>query len=318
MFMRRLYLVQRLAMKNLIKFILITCWLVSSVMILNGQSPAEMTIKKDVVYGHAGGVDLKLDIGQPAGKGPFPVVLFFHGGGWQQGDKSHMHKWIQKFVSLGYVGVSVGYRFAPAFKWPSQVHDAKAAVRYLRAHAAVLNIDPTRIGAMGESAGGYLALMLGVTSSRDNLEGEGGSPEYSSRVQAVVSYVSATDFTLPGLELSPALEAEMQKYYKKSLKEVRTDFTGATGPDDPILKKISVVTYIDKEDAPVLMFYGDSDPFVSIEHGYRLQRALEKVYVSNELNIIKGGGHGWTGKPEEETTRHMLEYFERMLKNRMR
>lgn len=316
--MRRLGTVQRIRMKNLIQCILIMCWLISSVMISNGQSPAEIIIKKDVVYGHAGGVDLMLDIGQPEGKGPFPVVLFFHGGGWQQGDKSHMHKWIQKFVSLGYVGVSVGYRFAPAFKWPSQVHDAKAAVRYLRDHAAALNIDPTRIGAMGESAGGYLALMLGVTSPGDKLEGGSGSPEYSSSVQAVVSYVSATDFTLPGLELSPELEAEMQKYYKKSLKEVRTDFTGATGLDDPIMKKISVVTYVDKEDAPVLMLYGDSDPFVSIEHGYRLQRALEKVNVSNELIIVKGGGHGWTGKQEEETTRQMMEYFKRMLKNQMR
>jgi acetyl esterase/lipase len=227
-----------------------------------------------------------------------------------------MHKWIRKVVSLGYVGVSVGYRFAPEFKWPSQVEDAKAAVRYLRAHASELNIDPARIGVMGESAGGYLALMLGVTSARDNLEGDGGFPEYSSSVQAVVSYVSSTDFMLPALELSPELEAEMQKYYGKSLKEVRTDFTGATGPDDPILKRISVVTYVDKEDAPVLMFCGDRDPFVSIEHAYRLQQALKKVNVPNELVIVKGGGHGWTGKSEEETTKQMMEYFGRLLKSR--
>jgi acetyl esterase/lipase len=285
---------------------------------LSGQVHSEVIIKKDIVYGHSGGVDLKLDIGFPEGKGPFPVILFFHGGGWQQGDKSHMHKWIRKVVASGYVGVSVGYRFAPAFKWPSQVQDAKTAVRYLRAHAEELKIDPGRMGAMGESAGGYLALMLGVTAAHDNLEGEGGYPEYSSSVQAVVSYVSATDFTLPGLELSPELEAAMQKYYQKSLKEVRTDFTGATGPDDPILKRISVVTYVDKEDAPILMFYGDSDPIVSIEHAYQLQRALEKVNVPNELVIVKGGGHGWTGKLEEETTQKMLEYFNRMLNNRMR
>lgn len=282
------------------------------------QTPAEVMIKKDIIYGHAGGVDLKMDVGQPVGEGPFPVILFFHGGGWQQGDKSHMHKWIRQVVASGYVGVSVGYRFAPGFKWPSQVHDAKAAVRYLRAHSKELKIDPARMGAMGESAGGYLALMLGVTAARDNLEGEGGNPEYSSRVQAVVSYVSAADFTLPGLELSPEMEAAMQKYYQKSLKEVRTDFTGATGPEDPILKRISVVTYVDKEDAPVLMFYGDSDPIVSIEHAYQLQRALDKVHVPNELVIVKGGGHGWTGKPEEETTRQMLEYFNRKLNNRMR
>lgn len=225
-----------------------------------------------------------------------------------------MHKWIRKVAASGYVGVSVGYRFAPTFKWPSQVEDAKAAVRYVRAHASSLGIDPSRIGVMGESAGGYLALMLGVTSPSDGFEGEEGNPEISSRVQVVVSYVSAADFTLPGLELSPALEAEMHKYYQKSLKEVRSDFTGATGPDDPILKRISVVTYVDKGDVPVMMFYGDSDPFVSIEHAHRLKGVLDKAQVANELIIVKGGGHGWTGEPEKETTRQMMEYFERMLK----
>lgn len=295
-------------------YFLLTCLLFSPPLSLIGQPPS-VTIQTDIVYGHAGGVDLKLDIGYPEGTGPFPVIVFMHGGGWQQGDKSHMHKWVRKFTSAGYVGVSVGYRFAPEFKWPAQVQDVKTAVQYLRAHSGELKIDPARIGAMGESAGGYLALMLGVTSPGDGLEGQNDYTNYPSNVQAVVSFVSATDFTLPGLPLTPELEAEMQKYYNKSLKEVRTDFTGATGPDDPILKKISVVSYVDKSDPPVLMFYGDIDPIVSIEHAYRLQRALEKANVPNELIIVKGGGHGWTGALQEETSRQMLEFFERTLKH---
>ena len=179
---------------------------------LKGQTPSEVSITKDIVYGHTGGVDLKLDIGYPKGKGPFPVILFFHGGGWQQGDKWHMHRWIQKFASSGYAGVAVGYRFAPEFKWPSQIQDAKTAVRYLRAHAKELNIDPNRIGAMGESAGGYLALMLGVTSPPDGLDGENEYAEFSSRVQAVTSFFSATDFTLPPTQLTPEKDEEMLKY----------------------------------------------------------------------------------------------------------
>lgn len=300
-------------MKHLLLCVLITLLIKS--LSVNGQTPSGITIKKDIVYGHAGGTDLKMDIGSPEGNGPFPVILFFHGGGWQQGDKSHMHKWIRMYAASGYVGVSVGYRFAPQFKWPSQVQDAKAAVRYLRAHANELHIDPARMGVMGESAGGYLALMLGVTSPADGLEGEGGYPEFSSRVNTVVSYFSATDLTLPALKLSPELEAEMLKYYNKSLKEVRADFTGATGPDDPVLKKISVVTYVDKSDAPVLMFHGDSDPFVSMEHAFRLQSAQKKFNVPNEVIIVKGGGHGWTGALQEQTTQQMTAYFERMLKN---
>lgn len=283
---------------------------------LSGQTQNEVNITRDIVYGHAGGVELKMDMGTPEGKGPFPVILFFHGGGWQQGDKSHMHKWIRKVVASGYAGVSVGYRFAPEYKWPSQVQDAKTAVRYLRAQARELNLDPSRFGAMGESAGGYLALMVGMTSPKDNLEGESGYPTFSSKVQAVVSYVSATDFTLPRAELSPELQAEMQRYYHKSLDQVRMDFTGAESPDDPILKKISVLPYVDRDDPPVMMFYGDSDPFVSIDNGYKMQHALEKVNVPSELFIVKGGGHGWTGPSQEETTQKMLAFFEEKLKGR--
>ncbi len=303
-------------MKCLFYCILIAGLLFIHSLSLNGQTPSEIIIKKDIVYGHVGGTDQKLDIGQPEGKGPFPVILFFHGGGWQQGDKPHMHRWIRQFVSLGYVGVSVGYRFAPQYKWPSQVQDAKAAVRYLRAHAEELNIDPTRVGVMGESAGGYLALMVGVASPNDGLEGDSGNSGFSSNVQAVVSYFSATDFTLPGLPLTPELEAEMQKYYKKSLKEVRAEFTGASGPDDLILKKISVLPYVDKDDPPVMMFHGDSDPFVSLEHPRRLQNALQKANVPSELIIVKAGGHGWTGTLQEETTRQMSAFFQRILKDK--
>jgi len=280
---------------------------------IKGQTRSILSIRKDIVYGIAEGVELKLDIAQPEGQGPFPAILFFHGGGWQQGDKSHKHRWIQKFVSLGYVGVSVGYRFAPRFKWPIQVYDAKQAVRCLRTHAEEINIDPTRIGAMGESAGAYLALMLGVTSPGDNLEGPITS-EVSTRVQAVVSYFSATDFTIKGLQLTPELEADMLKYYNKSLKEVRDEFTGASGPGDPILKKISVVTYVEQGDPPVLMFHGDSDPFSSLEHPRRLNAALDKAKVPNQLIIVKGGGHGWTGSLQEGTTRQMMNFFERILK----
>lgn len=272
---------------------------------------------KDIVYGRSGGVELKLDLAQPAkGEGPFPVVFFFHGGGWQQGNKSHMHRWLRRFASEGYVSVSVAYRFAPQFKWPSQVEDAKAAIRFLRGNALAYDIDPDRIGTMGESAGGYLALMTGLTAPSDGLEGEGGSAEFSSSVHAVVSYFSATDFSGPARVLTSELQKEIQKYYNKSLTQVRADFTGTSDPDDPILKKISVLPYVDKNDPPVLIFQGDSDPFVSVDQARKLASRLEHSNVPHELIIVKGGGHGWTGALQDETTRQMLEFFHRVLKGK--
>jgi acetyl esterase/lipase len=284
---------------------------------LSAQPAKDIFIEKDIVYGHAGGVDLKFDLAKPIeGIGPFPIIVFFHGGGWQAGDKSHGHHWIQMFAKSGYVGVTVGYRFAPAFKWPSQVQDAKTAIRYLRANAEALNIDPDRIGVMGESAGGYLALMVGVTDPADDLEGDGGSPEISSGVHAVVSYFSVSDFTLPGAKLSQEVETDVMQYYKKPLSEVLADFIGTQDPDDSILTKMSVITYIDKNDPPVQIFQGDTDPFVSVEQAQRLKRALEKANVPHELVLVKGGGHGWTGELQDKTNRQMLAFFERELKQK--
>jgi len=248
--------------------------------------------------------------------GPFPVILFFHGGGWQAGDKSHGHHWIRMFADSGYVGVSVGYRFAPEFKWPSQILDAKAAVRFLRANAAALKIDPHRIGVMGESAGGYLALMAGMTDPSDSLEGDGDFPGISSQVQAVVSYFSTSDFTLPKAKLSPEVEAHVREYYNKSLDEVLADFMGNRDPDISTLTKMSVITYVNKNDPPVLIFQGDADPFVSIEQAQRLENALENADVPHELIIVKGAGHGWTGELQDITNRHLFAFFARELKQK--
>ena len=274
----------------------------------------EILIQKDIVYGNAGGVDLQFDLAQPIkGVGPFPAILFFHGGGWQAGDKSHGHHWIRTFADSGFVGVTVRYRFAPTFKWPSQVEDVKAAIRYIRANAASYNVDPDRIGVMGESAGGYLALMAGMTDSDDGMEGDGGSPEFSSRVQAVASYFSVSDFTLPRSKLSAEVEAEVRQYYNKSLTDVLADFMGSYDPDDSLLTKMSVLSYIDSDDPPVQIFQGDADPFIAVEQALRLDAALEKAHVSHELVLVPGAGHGWKGKLQENTNQQMLTFFRREL-----
>jgi acetyl esterase/lipase len=271
--------------------------------------------EKDIVYGKAGGVELKLDLARPAsGKGPFPAVVWLHGGGWQAGSKSDNRVAIRKLAEQGYVAASVEYRFAPRFPFPAQIEDAKCAVRYLRAHARELNLNPERIGACGESAGGQLALLLGLMDSKDGLEGTGGHPEQSSKVQAVVSFVSATDFRKLRKAPREAEEAVRGYYGGKGLDQVMTEFLGTLDPQAPVMRQVSPVTYVNTGDPPVLTFYGDKDPFVAVEQGEFLDAALKQAGVETQMVIVKGGGHGWTGKDKERTDRLTLGFLDRHLK----
>src|SRR5262249_18458655 len=150
----------------------------------------------DLVFGKGGGADLKLDLAMPKeGDGPFPAVVCIHGGGWVGGDRKQMKQTIEVLAGRGYVAISPEYRLAPRDRFPAQIEDCKAAVRWLRANAGKYHVDPRRIGSVGFAAGAHLACLLGVTKKDDGLEGKGGNPEQSSAVQAVVSFFGPTDLT---------------------------------------------------------------------------------------------------------------------------
>src|SRR5205085_2993291 len=120
-------------------------------------------------------------------EGRFPCVLCIHGGGFRAGSRDGYNAQIVRLAEKGYVAVTVSYRLAPKYPFPAAVHDTKAAVRWLRANAKKYNIDPERIGVTGGSAGGHLALFLGVTSDVKEFEGDGGNPTQSSKVACVVN-----------------------------------------------------------------------------------------------------------------------------------
>jgi acetyl esterase/lipase len=139
---------------------------------------------------------LELDIAFPTrGAGPFPALVFVHGGGWVLGDRKNMTPYLLMAAKAGYVGVAISYRLAPEHPFPAQVQDSKCAVRWLRANANKYRIDQDHIAAFGFSAGGNLACMLGAIDGKD-FKISGGNPEQSDRVQAVVSFY--------GVETSPA------------------------------------------------------------------------------------------------------------------
>src|SRR4051812_16305493 len=148
-----------------------------------------------MVFARVGERDLLLDLARPERGGPYPAVLLLHDGGWIDGSRKQFEQTLRTLAARGYVAVAADYRLAPQDRFPAPLEDCKAAVRWLRANAADHAIDPARVGVVGFAAGGHLACLLGVTVPEDGLEGAGGNPDQSSRVQAVVSFFGPTDLT---------------------------------------------------------------------------------------------------------------------------
>jgi len=266
--------------------------------------PEPFPIQRDIVYGKVDGVNLKLDLAKPpTGDGPFPLVVCIHGGAWRMGNKAGYHKKIADFAKGGYVAATVEYRFCPQHKFPAQIEDVKCAVRFLRAHAKEYKIDPAKVAALGDSAGGHLSLLLGLMDPADGLEGNGGSPDQSSKVQAVVNYYGPTDFTMPGV-WSPLVLAWMG------------DFLGTKDEKSPVVAQASPITYVNKGDPPVLTFQGTLDPLVPVDQAKRLHETLKKAGVTEHLEIIEGGGHGFGGANNERTLKMTREFLDRHLKGK--
>ncbi len=266
------------------------------------QPPAGVLFERDVVYGTGGGEPLTLNLARPEkSDGPRPCIVLIHGGAWRAGNKAGHDPQTWQFVQRGYVSVTVGYRFCPKHRFPAQVEDVKCAVRFLRANAEKFGIDKNRIGAIGFSAGAHLSMMLGVMDKSDGLEGDGGWPDESSKVQAVVSYFGPTDLLAPDI---PDLSKPLVK-----------DFVGGSAeekPDD--CKRASPLTYVTAGDAPTLLFQGTKDPLVPHTQAFKMVDALSAAGVPGRAELIVGAGHGWGGKDLERTSNESFDFFDEHLK----
>ena len=256
----------------------------------------------DLVYSRPGGTELKLDIAYPVeGTGPYPAVVVLYGGAWRVGNKWGNRPTLAQFARRGFVAISPQYRHCPKDVFPSQVHDVKAAVRWLRTHAADYHVDVDHVGAMGFSAGGHLSLMLGVTGPDDGLEGDVPPGAPSSKVQAVVNYFGPSDLTATDV---PDISVGLVR-----------DFLGGTPAEKAeIAVKASPLTYLTKDDAAILTFHGTKDALVPHSQSVKLAEAMNRVGLQGRTELLIGTGHGWVGPEMKRTMNATYEFFEQHLR----
>jgi acetyl esterase/lipase len=274
--------------------------------------PPEVEYRPDLVYSKPDAqTALALDIAMPrAGKGPFPAVLCIHGGGMMMGSRKN-YALILELARHGYVAASVSYRFAPRYQFPAQIHDVKCAVRWLRCHAAEFKIDPQRIAALGNSSGAQLACLLATTSEKDGLEGSGGCPGYSTRVQAVVSYYGLTD--LPRLHQA-CLQRELPSTQGLMVQYSLVCLLG--GPPEKVsdrYSRASPITYVSQDTAPTLLIHGTADQLIPFEQSQRLAKKMIDAGVEVEFLPVKGAPHAFGGKDEEAADGAAIRFLNKHL-----
>src|ERR1041384_3958680 len=173
--------------------------------------PADVELQRDVTYGKGGDVALKLDIyrPKPLPSEPMPVMVYIHGGGWHSGSKEQSAEKLVPLVQRGYCAISIDYRLTPSgVQFPEPLYDCKCAIRFLRAHAKDLHLDPDHVGVWGHSAGAHLVALLGTTAHVKEFEGTGGWQDFSSRVQAVCAQGPPAEFSKLLEETKTIQEAE--------------------------------------------------------------------------------------------------------------
>lgn len=239
--------------------------------------PDTIESKPDVEYGRVGDQPLLLDLWKPKSIGePVPGLIFIHGGGWKVKGKGFYTYWTAHHAAQGYVCATIEYRIAEEATFPGAVSDAKCAVRWMRANAEELGVDPNQIAVIGQSAGAHLALMAAYTPEIAELEGTGGHEGVSSAVQLAVSYYAPTDLTAPAL----AQKDIVQNFMGAPYEEAREQYELA-----------SPLFHVDADDPPTLIFHGTIDGIVPIEQADALADALAAAGVPYVYDREQGWDH---------------------------
>lgn len=247
---------------------------------------------KDVVYATAGGKPLALDLYMPGNVEHPPLVVWLHGGAWTSGNKSQYPTFL---VERGFAVASLDFRSTNEARFPANVHDIKAGIRFLRAKAEEYGYRSARIAIAGASSGGHLAALVGTTNGNQDLEGnEGDHLDVSSNVQAIVSYFGASDLTTILAQSTPDGLAVRVPALQRLF--------GSPPDKAPQLAQLaSPVFQVDPTDPPLYLLHGDNDLQMPVNQALELQGVYQDAGLKVQLMILHGVGHQgepfFQGKP---------------------
>lgn len=274
-------------------------------------------IFRDVPYATPWGFrPLMLDLRLPKGQGPFPTIVFIHGGAWAIGHQTITNPvyrtmdFFNRFAAAGFAVARVGYRFSAEAKFPTQLHDCKAAIRFLRHHAKQLNIDAARFAAMGDSAGGHLAALVGLTGDNPKMEGTVGHKQGSSAVSCVVNWFGPTNFLTMGVQ--------KRKMHHNGDPDSDTSpesvlIGGAVQDNIELARAASPTHYVHAKAPPMLLQYGDADRLVPYAQGEELYRAMIDAGCEATLQRIKGADHCFWGVENSYIVDDDIAFFKKHL-----
>lgn len=247
--------------------------------------------RNDVKYDDVEGVPLFLDVFTPAQKtlAPMPSLFFIHGGCFSMGSRKDIPEEIKKLADDGFAVFAVQYRLAPKAVYPAAIEDVRAAIRYVRKNAEAFHVDPERMSVHGESAGGYLAAMMGLRLLRDR---SGVTDEFSSPVQFVSDWFGRTDFTATQSTGTDCAEVFLGK---KRTAETLNEFKAA-----------SATSIILKKPAKFLIIHGSRDQQVYPVHSANLANRLWRQNSPAAFYYHEGAGHGFPHTTAWQLTRSML------------
>ncbi|MFG0250867.1 MAG: alpha/beta hydrolase fold domain-containing protein [Phycisphaeraceae bacterium JB051] len=239
---------------------------------------------------------MKLDLYKlDAATGNEPLVIWIHGGGWRNGSKNNVNPHMLRLVTQGYTVASIDYRLGGIQAHPNHIHDCNAAVRWLKAHANEYGYSVEKVGVAGSSAGGHLALLVGVGSDVPDLQGKVGEQlDQSSRVDAIVDFYGPSDLYALGQAKKRGPELGLTEAFGKTA---------------------SPVHFLDRNDPPVLIFQGDADRVVVPQQSTLLDAKYKELGLDSTLHMLKGAGHGGRAFIDPRVFEHIKAFLDKHLKS---